>query len=68
MAAKRVINGVDVIPMGTANAFLIEGDDGLTLVDAGFSGKEEAVFRTIRGLGSQRIWGNPGCYQQGILY
>ncbi|WP_426441632.1 hypothetical protein [Bradyrhizobium genosp. P] len=32
---KRVIEGVHVVPMGNANAFLIEGEDGLTLVDAG---------------------------------
>jgi hypothetical protein len=30
MSAKRVIKGVHVVPMGMANAFLIEGDDGLT--------------------------------------
>ena len=51
MGAKRVINGVHVIPMGMANAFLIEGDDGLTLIDAGFPGKEAAVFQLIRELG-----------------
>jgi glyoxylase-like metal-dependent hydrolase (beta-lactamase superfamily II) len=51
MAVKRVINGVHVIPMGMANAFLIEGDDGLTLIDAGFPRKEAAVFGAIRGLG-----------------
>ena len=48
---KRVIEGVHVVPMGMANAFLIEGDDGLTLIDAGFPGKEAAVFGAIRGLG-----------------
>jgi glyoxylase-like metal-dependent hydrolase (beta-lactamase superfamily II) len=48
---KRVIKGVHVVPMGFANAFLIEGDDGLTLIDAGFPGKEAAVFGAIRGLG-----------------
>ena len=37
--------------MGKANAFLIEGDDGLTLIDAGYPGKEAAVFGAIRGLG-----------------
>ena len=37
--------------MGMANAFLIEGDDGLTLIDAGYPGKEAAVFEAIRGLG-----------------
>ena len=38
MGAKRVINGVHVVPMRMANAFLIECDDGLTLVDAEFPG------------------------------
>jgi glyoxylase-like metal-dependent hydrolase (beta-lactamase superfamily II) len=51
MGAKRVIDGVHVIPMGMANAFLIEGDNGLTLIDAGFPAKEAAVFQAIRGLG-----------------
>jgi glyoxylase-like metal-dependent hydrolase (beta-lactamase superfamily II) len=48
MAAKRVIQGVYVVPMGMANAFLLEGEDGLTLIDAGFPGKEAAVFEAIR--------------------
>ena len=48
---KRVIKSVHVIPMGMANAFLIEGDDGLTLIDAGYPNKEVAVFDAIRGLG-----------------
>jgi glyoxylase-like metal-dependent hydrolase (beta-lactamase superfamily II) len=51
MAVTRVIEGVQVVPMGKSNAFLIEGDDGLTLVDAGFPGKEAVVFEAIRGLG-----------------
>ena len=51
MAVKRVIKGVHIVPMGFANAFLIEGDDGLTLIDAGFPGKEAAAFGAIRGLG-----------------
>jgi glyoxylase-like metal-dependent hydrolase (beta-lactamase superfamily II) len=51
MGARRVINRVYVIPMGMANAFLIESDDGLTLIDAGFPDKEAAVFHAIRGLG-----------------
>ena len=50
--AKQVINGVHVVPMGMANAFLIEGDDGLTLIDSGYPGREAAVFGAIRGLGS----------------
>ena len=51
MGAKRMINGVHVVPMGMANAFLIEGDDGLTLIDAGFPDREAAVFQAIRALG-----------------
>jgi hypothetical protein len=47
MGAKRVINGVHVVPMGMANAFLIEGQDGLTLIDAGFPG------------GGRRLSGDP---------
>src|SRR5580700_97991 len=51
MAVKRVIKGVHVVPMGKANAFVIEGDDGLTLIDAGYPGKEAAVFGAISRLG-----------------
>jgi hypothetical protein len=55
MAVKHVIEGVQIVPMGMANAFLIEGDDGLTLIDAGYPGKEAIVFGAIRGVG-----GSPG--------
>jgi glyoxylase-like metal-dependent hydrolase (beta-lactamase superfamily II) len=48
---KRVIEGVHVVPMGMANAFLIEDDDGLTLIDAGYPRKEAAVFDAIGGIG-----------------
>jgi hypothetical protein len=51
MAVNCVVKGVHVVPMGFANALLVEGDDGLTLIDAGFPGKEAAVFGAIRGLG-----------------
>src|ERR1700732_5491075 len=50
MAVKRVIEVVHVVPMGMSNAFLIEGDDGLTLIDAGYPNKEAAVFGAIRRL------------------
>lgn len=51
MTMKRVIEGVHVVPLGNANAYLIEGQDGLTLIDAGFPNKEAAVFEAIRALG-----------------
>jgi len=50
VGAKRVINGVHVVPMRMANAFLIECDDGLTLIDAGFPGKEATVFQGFASL------------------
>jgi len=50
MGVKRVIDGVYIVPMGFANAYLVEGDDGLTLIDAGYPGKEAAVFGAVRGL------------------
>ncbi len=51
MSVKRVIEGIHLITMGMANAYLIEGDDGLTLIDAGYPRKEATVFGAIRGLG-----------------
>ena len=51
MGVERVIDGVHIVPMGMANAYLIEDDDGLTLIDAGFPKKEVAVFEAVRGLG-----------------
>ncbi len=51
MSVKQLIKGVQVVAMGKANAYLIEGEDGLTLIDAGYRDKETAVFEAIRGLG-----------------
>jgi glyoxylase-like metal-dependent hydrolase (beta-lactamase superfamily II) len=51
MAVKPVIKAVNIVPMGMSNTYLIEGDDGLTLIDAGYPRKEGAVFRAIRDLG-----------------
>jgi len=51
MALKHVIEGVHLVAMGTANAYLIDGQDGLTLIDAGFPDKEVAVVEALRELG-----------------
>jgi glyoxylase-like metal-dependent hydrolase (beta-lactamase superfamily II) len=48
---QRRGDGAHVAPMGMANAYLIESDDGLTLIDAGYPGREAAVFEAIRALG-----------------
>lgn len=36
MALKHVIESVDLVAMGTANAYLIEEQGGPTLIDADF--------------------------------
>jgi hypothetical protein len=35
-----IIEGVHIVPMGTAIAFLTGGDDGFRLIDAGYPGHE----------------------------
>jgi hypothetical protein len=47
MAVKHVIQGVHVVPMGKVSAFLIEGQDGLTLIDGGFPHREAELRRLI---------------------
>jgi glyoxylase-like metal-dependent hydrolase (beta-lactamase superfamily II) len=51
MSVNRVIKDVHIVPMGMANAFLIESGDELTLIDAGYPHKQAAVFAAIRELG-----------------
>ena len=51
MVVKHVTEGLHVVLTRKANAFLIEGQDGLTLIDAGIPNKEAVVFEAIRGLG-----------------
>jgi|HubBroStandDraft_6_1064221.scaffolds.fasta_scaffold811065_1 hypothetical protein len=50
MAVKRAIKGAHVVRMGKANAFRIEGDDRLTLSDAGYSGKGQRSSGRSAGL------------------
>jgi glyoxylase-like metal-dependent hydrolase (beta-lactamase superfamily II) len=38
-------------PNGSANAYLIDGEGGLTLIDAGYPDQEAAVFAALRELG-----------------
>ena len=51
MTLRPVGNGVYLVAMGTANGYLIDGDDGLTLIDAGFPKKEAVLFDALRQLG-----------------
>jgi len=62
MAVKHVIEGVQIVPMGMANAFLIEGDDGLTLIDAGSFLPSDAVFNALTA--SNNAVGRLGSFSQ----
>ena len=48
---KQVVEGVHMLSMGMANAYLIESADELILIDAGYPEKEKVVFKAIRELG-----------------
>ena len=53
MAAKQIVPGVYAIPLGGVNAFLIEAEDGLTLIDTGMSGKAPKILKAVQALGKQ---------------
>jgi glyoxylase-like metal-dependent hydrolase (beta-lactamase superfamily II) len=46
--AKPIVEGVTTIPMGGVNAYLIEGAEGLALVDTGISGKTPRIEEALR--------------------
>lgn len=50
---KRIIDGAYLLPLGMANAVLLEAEGELALVDAGFPGKASVVLDAIRGLGRE---------------
>src|SRR3970282_2721915 len=53
MAVEEIVPGVHAIGMGYVNAFLIAGDDGLTLVDSGLPGKKDPILSAVAAVGRQ---------------
>src|SRR3990170_5024174 len=51
MAVEEITPGVHAIGMGYVNAFLIVGDDGLTLVDSGLPGKKDPILSAVARVG-----------------
>lgn len=51
MLIRDVVHGVHLIDHAHVNSYLIEGEDGLTLVDAGLPGLWHELGTTIRDLG-----------------
>jgi glyoxylase-like metal-dependent hydrolase (beta-lactamase superfamily II) len=48
MGAKRVTDGLTIIPMGGVNAYLVDGAEGLTLVDTGLPGNAARIEGALR--------------------
>jgi len=42
-----------MVPLGFVNAFLLEGGDGLVLIDTGIPGSADKIFAAVRELGKQ---------------
>jgi glyoxylase-like metal-dependent hydrolase (beta-lactamase superfamily II) len=51
MAAKKIVPGVYAISLRIVNAFLLETDEGLILIDTGLPGSEGRILGAIAGLG-----------------
>ncbi len=51
MAAKQIADGLHMLPLGAANAYLLDTVHGLVLIDTGFPGKASVVIEAVRGLG-----------------
>jgi glyoxylase-like metal-dependent hydrolase (beta-lactamase superfamily II) len=48
---KKIVEGAYLVPLGSANAVLLDGGTELALADAGFPDKASLVFDAIRQLG-----------------
>ena len=51
MVAKPVTEGLHLIPAGAVNVYLIDGPDGLTLIDTGFPDGEAKIRKGLASLG-----------------
>jgi glyoxylase-like metal-dependent hydrolase (beta-lactamase superfamily II) len=53
MAVRQIVPGVYMVPLGVVNAFLIEGDDNLILIDTGVPGSAEKILQAVSELGKK---------------
>ena len=44
MTAKQIVPGVHLVALGFVNAYLLEGGDGLTLIDTGIPGSAPKIL------------------------
>lgn len=48
---ERITNGVHPVGGGYVNAYLVDGDEGLVLIDTGLPKKQGAVAEAVKGIG-----------------
>jgi glyoxylase-like metal-dependent hydrolase (beta-lactamase superfamily II) len=53
MTVKQIAPGVHAIPLGGVNAFLLEAEDGLVLIDTGMPGSAAKILKVVGELGKQ---------------
>ena len=53
MAIKQILPGLHEIKLGPVNAFLIEGEDGLTMIDTGNKGRTGEIVEDLRSIGKK---------------
>jgi glyoxylase-like metal-dependent hydrolase (beta-lactamase superfamily II) len=53
MSLKQIVPNVYSISLTAVNAFLIDTDDGLTLIDTGIPGSGDKILQAVRELGKQ---------------
>ena len=51
MDLRKIVDGAYILPMGNANAVLLDAGSDLVLIDAGFPGKTDVVLAAIGKLG-----------------
>lgn len=53
MSLKQIVPNVYSISLGAVNAFLIDTNDDLTLIDTGIPGSEQKILQAVQALGKQ---------------
>jgi glyoxylase-like metal-dependent hydrolase (beta-lactamase superfamily II) len=51
MAANAVVPGLWEVPLGFVNAFLLETENGLALIDTGVAGSADKILEVVRATG-----------------
>lgn len=55
MSSATIVTGVWAVPFAYVNAYAIDGDDGLTLIDSGLPGKASTIRRVLDASGAKPL-------------